>query len=108
MNLFVVVRQPSYSTNFFTGFSQDISTGGIFIATFDILAMGARLNVNFTVPGGPVLSVDGVVRWVREYNETTPDVEPGMGVQFEGLNADDQGAINKFMEQNPPIFFDDE
>ncbi|MDJ0764433.1 MAG: TIGR02266 family protein [Myxococcota bacterium] len=96
------------STNFFTGFSQDISSGGLFVATFDTLAIGTKLTVNFNLPDGPVLSLDGMVRWVREYNEITPEMEPGMGIQFEDLPKNDRDAINQFMVKYPPIFFEDE
>jgi len=95
-------------TNFFTGFSQDISSGGLFIATYDIMALGSDINVNFTLPSGPVLSLNGKIRWIREYNETTPDTAPGMGVQFDDLTERDQRAINRFIATNPPIFYDDE
>jgi len=95
------------NTNFFTGFSQDISSGGLFIATYDILPIGTDLNVNFSLPpGGPVLSLDGIVRWIREYNQATPETDPGMGVKFQHLGADDRKAINQFMAINPPIFYD--
>jgi uncharacterized protein (TIGR02266 family) len=93
-------------TNFFTGFSQDISSGGLFIATYDILSMGTPMNVNFNLPRGPVLSLDGTVCWIREYNETTPDIFPGMGVRFENLSGGDEKAINHFIAKNPPIFYD--
>jgi uncharacterized protein (TIGR02266 family) len=93
-------------TNFFTGFIQDISNGGLFIATYDVLTIGTELNVNFRLPDGPVLSLDGVVRWVREYNETT-EVEPGMGIQFENLSPNDSKSINDFILKHPPIFYDD-
>ncbi|MCP4603613.1 MAG: TIGR02266 family protein [Proteobacteria bacterium] len=95
-------------TNFFAGFSQDISSGGLFVATYDVLLIGTKLNVNFSLPNGPVLSLDGIVRWVREYNETTPDIEPGMGIRFDDLRKKDRKAINKYIAQNPPIFYDDD
>jgi uncharacterized protein (TIGR02266 family) len=95
------------ATNFFTGFTQDISSGGLFVSTFDILAIGTPLNINFRLPGGPVLSLNGTVRWIREYNETNPEMEPGMGIRFEELNSRDAEAINEFMAQNPPIFYED-
>jgi uncharacterized protein (TIGR02266 family) len=94
------------NTNFFAGFTQDISSGGLFIATYDILSMGTPLNVNFSLPRGPVLSLDGTVCWIREYNETTPDIFPGMGIQFDHLTNEDEDAINQFIAKNPPIFYD--
>ncbi|MBW2276948.1 MAG: TIGR02266 family protein [Deltaproteobacteria bacterium] len=92
--------------NFFTGFSEDISAGGIFIATFDLRPIGSPMMISFTLPDGRLVSADGVVRWLREYNETTPNVEPGMGVQFTTLNKNDEEAINSFLEQREPLFYD--
>jgi uncharacterized protein (TIGR02266 family) len=93
-------------TNFFAGFSQDISSGGLFVATYDVLSMGTTLNVNFRLPRGPVLSLDGTVCWIREYNETTPDILPGMGIHFDNLTDENEQAINQFIAKNPPIFYD--
>jgi uncharacterized protein (TIGR02266 family) len=92
--------------NFFTGFSEDISTGGIFIATFDNRPIGSRLAINFTLPDGHLVSALGVVRWLREHNETTPDIHPGMGVQFTELSGEDRERINAYLEQREPMFFD--
>jgi uncharacterized protein (TIGR02266 family) len=93
-------------TNFFTGFSEDISTGGIFIATFDHRPIGSKLAINFTLPDGHLVSALGVVRWLRDYNDTSPDVHPGMGVQFTGLSEDDRGRIDSFLEKREPMFYD--
>ncbi|MCP4599759.1 MAG: TIGR02266 family protein [Proteobacteria bacterium] len=93
-------------TNFFVGFTENVSTGGLFIATYDTREIGSKLNVNFTLPDGYLVSVQGIVRWVREYNETTPDTMPGMGVQFENLTGEDQKAIHRFIAERPPIFYE--
>lgn len=93
-------------TNFFTGFSLDISTGGLFISTYDVLPIGAKVNVNFSLPYGPVLSINGTVRWLREFNEFTPDVAPGMGIQFDDLSDDETDLINEYMDESPPLFFE--
>jgi uncharacterized protein (TIGR02266 family) len=92
--------------NFFTGFSEDISTGGIFIATFDDRPIGSKMTINFTLPDGHLVSALGVVRWIREYNTTTPDTQPGMGVQFTALADDDRDRINSFLERREPLFYD--
>jgi uncharacterized protein (TIGR02266 family) len=94
-------------TNFFTGFTQDISGGGIFVATYDIPAVGTKVNVNFLLPGGPMMSIDGVVRWVREYNDNSPDTAPGIGVSFERIHPQDQAAINAYLRENAPLFFEE-
>lgn len=97
------------ATNFFTGFVHDISAGGLFVATYDIWPVGTALNINFTLPPkGIVLSLDGTVRWLREFNERTPDIEPGMGVQFENLKPDAAAAINRYIAEVAPLFYDHE
>lgn len=94
-------------TNFFTGFSQDISEGGIFIATYDLLDRGTEMAVSFTLPDGHLVSCTGVVRWIREHNEMTPDVYPGMGVQFMNLSGEDRQAIEGFLQQRPAMFYEE-
>jgi uncharacterized protein (TIGR02266 family) len=94
-------------TNFYTGFSCDISSGGIFVATYDVPAIGTAVNVNFRLPGGPLMSLDGVVRWVRDLDPRDPDVVPGMGVAFAALDEAQSRAINAFLAVRPPIFFED-
>ena len=37
--------------NFFTGFMENISSGGLFVATYGLMEIGQRLEVSFTVPG---------------------------------------------------------
>jgi uncharacterized protein (TIGR02266 family) len=94
-------------SNFFTGFTTDISTGGLFVATWDAPEVGHVVNLNFHLPDGPVMSVDGEVRWAREYNETSPDITPGVGVRFIHLSAEDAGQINAYMKKVQPLFYDD-
>ena len=37
--------------NFYVGLSQNISEGGIFIATYRVLPLGTRVLLTFTLPG---------------------------------------------------------
>jgi len=94
-------------TNFFMGFTEDISTGGLFIATYDVRERGSVLTVNFSLPNGHLISAHGIVRWVREYNDSNPDMMPGMGIQFETLSPSDKEAIHRFTEQRAPLFYDE-
>jgi len=105
--IFVEIGMHS-PTNFFTGFSHDISDGGLFIATYDILELGSMVNVNFALPSkkGDVLSIDGTVCWIREYHESNSDCEPGMGIKFDKLTPPIRDAINKFIAKKPPLFYD--
>ncbi|QSQ21378.1 TIGR02266 family protein [Pyxidicoccus parkwayensis] len=94
-------------SNFFTGFSMDISEGGVFIATVDPVARGTQVELDFTLPGGRPMKVTGVVRWVRESNPRTPELMPGVGVQFTGLASEVAHAISTFVTTRDPMFFPD-
>jgi len=95
-------------SNFYTGFTQDISAGGLFVATYDLHPIGTSVEVEFALPDGHQLKVKGIVRWLRDPIEDTPGVFPGMGVQFAGLSPQDQQAIEEFIANRPPMFFDDD
>lgn len=92
-------------SNFFTGFSEDLSDGGLFVATFNLLKLHSAVTVTFTLPDGHLVVAQGRVAWVREYNEATPDLSPGMGVRFEGLSEADMQSIRSFLRKRAPMFY---
>jgi uncharacterized protein (TIGR02266 family) len=94
-------------SNFYTGFSEDLSDGGLFLAAFNLLKMGSPVTITFTLPDGHLIVAQGRVTWVREYNEATPDVSPGMGVQFDGLSDSDMKSIKSFLRKRAPMFYAD-
>jgi len=94
-------------TQFFTGLSGSIDEGGIFIATFDQQPINAKVVVTFMLPNGRRVVTRGTVRWVREYNPASPDVVPGMGVRFLQLTPQDRSAIEEYLKQRPPLFYDE-
>lgn len=104
----VDVTLESEST-FYNGFAENISSGGLFVATYDVRPIGQRMKIEFTLPNHKApIEVEGEIRWVREYNPTTPDVIPGMGVRFVGLDELQIKAIEKFTAMKEPLFYDDE
>lgn len=94
-------------SNFFQGFSTSISEGGIFVATVNTLPLGTQVDVGFTLPSGRRLEVQGEVRWTREVNDRTPDIFPGVGIQFRDLPPDAEAAIQQFVKTREPLFFPD-
>lgn len=92
---------------FYTGFSENIEEGGIFVATFEPEPVGTPVVVNFRLPGNRPVTARGTVQWMREYNPLTPEMPPGMGVKFTELLPDDKRAIEKFMKTRAPMFYDD-
>ena len=80
--------------NFLFEYSQNISKGGIFIETDTPLHMGTRLKMRFQIPGtDEELQVDGEVTWVNPVLEGDDNPNPGMGVQWVGLDDDQYEQI---------------
>jgi len=92
---------------FYTGFSENIEEGGIFVATFEPKPVDAQVIVNFKLPGGHPVTARGVVQWVREYNPMAPEMAPGMGVKFTDLMPKDKLAIEEFAKKRAPLFYDE-
>lgn len=93
--------------NFYAGFAMNISSGGLFVATFEPSARGQLIEVTFTIPGikRPV-SATCEVKWVREYNPDS-DSPPGMGLSFVDLDPELTKAIDAFIKHRDPIFFEE-
>jgi uncharacterized protein (TIGR02266 family) len=97
------------ASNFYTGLSQNISGGGLFVATTRRQRIGDRLHVQFTLPGvTDPIGAETEVRWTRSEATTDADHPPGIGVRFLQLSVDATRAITAFMERRDSIFFDDE
>lgn len=94
--------------NFYAGLAENISSGGVFVATHMVKPVGQviELTVHFS-DSDRVIKALGEVRWVREYNESN-DVPPGMGIRWKNLSAEDAEAIKAFAEERAPLFFDDD
>jgi uncharacterized protein (TIGR02266 family) len=94
-------------SNIYTGFTNDVSEGGVFIATDDLLDLGTRISIEFSLPDDPrPVRVRGSVRWLRVENPNS-DFPPGMGIQFLDLADDDRHRIARFVELREPLFYDD-
>jgi uncharacterized protein (TIGR02266 family) len=106
-----VVAEVGMTTdnNFYVGFSQDISKGGLFIATPDPLAIGATFLMDCALPeAARPLRCMVEVAWVREYHEGMSyevGAVPGMGVRFIGLTDEDAAAIAAFQKSRESLFF---
>jgi uncharacterized protein (TIGR02266 family) len=94
-------------TNFYTGFTVDVSTGGLFVVTWDMLPVGTHVRLSFTLPGSKdKVSVEGEVRWLRAHNPADPDMLPGMGIKFEEIPKRARELIDAFVRSRDPLFYD--
>lgn len=97
----------SSESNFYTGFSNDISEGGIFVATHNVLPRGSFMDIEFSLPDdGAPIRVQGEVRWVREYRQDS-DGHPGMGLEFRNLQEADRQRILSFVKMRDTLFYED-
>ncbi|HXU81703.1 MAG TPA: TIGR02266 family protein [Polyangia bacterium] len=100
-------------SNFYTGLTQDISSGGLFVSTHKLRKIGQRMMVKFGLPGSPQpVMVECEVRWLREpgplHDHRSVDHPPGMGLKFLNLSPESRTAIDYFLRRRDSIFYDDE
>lgn len=93
--------------NFYAGFAENLSAGGVFIATHKLKPVGSKIELSISLPDGAQFRATGEVRWIRVFNEQS-DTPPGMGVKFEDLEPSAVEAIQSFLSRRDPLFFDDE
>lgn len=91
-------------SHIYTGLSLDVSTGGVFVATYDAAPAGTAVTLYFVLPDGFVVNAEGVVRWTRAQAADSP---PGMGVAFMRISPESLAHIASFCESRPPLYFDE-
>jgi len=87
-------------SNFFIGHSENISDGGVFVATDREVAIGTEVELAFTLPDGVEIRGRGQVRWARP---TAAGAVAGLGVQFIELTGAAQDAVQNFVRMRSPI-----
>lgn len=93
--------------NIFAGLSMNISTGGIFVATYTPADIGEQVPISFTLPtSDEAIDVLGEVCWMREYNPVYPDTQPGMGLRFLNLTPADQKRIDEYIAEGDFMLYE--
>ena len=93
-------------TNFFVGFSENISEGGIFITTQSPPDIGDTVEVDIPlIDGSQTIAVKGVVRWHRFMANGNPS---GCGVQFTEIPQGAEHFLQNMITllQKEPLFID--
>ncbi len=90
--------------NFYTGLTQDLGGGGLFVATHALRAIGDCIRVRFTLPGHPVrLDAITEVRWVRPRD--TAEGGAGLGLEFLQMSPATKEAVKAFLEKRRAIVY---
>ena len=93
-------------SNFWTGVTMDMSTGGLFVATYNILPIGTKLDVNIDLAGkSDAIQSRAEVRWIREYRDDN-EMTPGMGIQFLDMSKDDTDRVNAFINNRDTLLYE--
>lgn len=96
--------------NFWTGFTENLSEGGVFLATPREVTLGTLVQFELRLPNSKqTWVVHGVVRWTRAANAVEDGSAPGVGVSFVGLDPQLELEIAEFLGTGrEAIFFDTE
>lgn len=95
-------------SNFYNGLSENLSEGGIFVATYAHASLGEHVKIRFELPddAGPI-EAEGEVRWLRLYNQDAPEVMPGMGLRFTQILPRDAARVAEFVQAREPLFYEE-
>jgi len=78
--------------HFLFAYIENISEMGLFVCTDDPLPPGTEVTLRFTASENRV-ELDGCVMWVNPIREDGDNPNPGMGVRFDALSADDREHV---------------
>lgn len=94
----------------YTGVTRNISAGGVFVATEELLRVGDRIRLKFTLPGtSRQLTVQTEVRWTRAAKSPPDEHTPaGMGLQFLNPSAEDVAALDQFLARRDALMRDED
>jgi uncharacterized protein (TIGR02266 family) len=82
---------------FLIAYSVNLSKGGVFLETQDLLEVGTEVTLRLAVPGAGEFELIGAVAWVRQ---ASPDGLPdGMGIQIRDLDERYGEAIDEMVQQ---------
>jgi uncharacterized protein (TIGR02266 family) len=96
-------------SNFYTGLTQDLSGGGVFVATHQIRPVGEHIKVLLTLPGQTEpFEILTEVRWIRSSALTRSVDDPGMGLRFLQMSSHARKVIAEFLTQRDSLFFDED
>lgn len=81
------------------GRTENLSPGGVFVATDFLLQVGQEIDVTITLPNDRKIVAHGQVRWVRERSAASA-APAGMGIQFEQIEG--RPLVESFLSAHPP------
>ncbi len=87
---------------FFAPLSGDVDDGGLFLSTWQELAVGAEIVLEILLPDGAA-RVHGIVLFRRDASDAST---PGYGVALELRDPEAVALVRAFCAHRPPLFYD--
>lgn len=92
-------------SNVYVGLTDNVSKGGLFIATYDLLAIGRTIELEFRLPEHEEpIEVQAEVRWHRPESDPDNGAPRGFGARFVDLDDGDRERLEAFVEDREPMF----
>jgi uncharacterized protein (TIGR02266 family) len=102
----VIAIDDASDHTFWADLTMEVDKGGVFVATYQPLPLGAVVDLEMTLPdGGEPVPASGVVRWTRPHLEGSDGVA-GVGVKFVELSAEAKERVARFAEARQPMMYD--
>jgi len=94
--------------NFYAGLTDNISEGGVFVATYQPPSIGSEVDLLLRLPESEQsFRFHGVVCWLRSFEASCEGAPPGCGIKWLALPAEAKLAIQKFVAGRETILVDD-
>lgn len=96
-------------SNFFVGFADNISDGGLFVATQQLVTEGSEVELELRLPdGGEPVRARAEVRWQRHAQDLPNGALPGFGARFIDLPEESRARLDAFLKEREPLFYPEE
>ncbi len=93
--------------NFYTGITNDISEGGLFVATYMPPPRGTFVDVELTLPySDQPFRVTGIVRWIRELDACCDGMPPGCGIEWLDVEPAVMVVIGQFITERDTLLYE--
>lgn len=78
---------------FYVGLTENLSEGGVFVATRAVRSVGSRIDLGIMIPEEEPLRARGTVIWVRPASGQRKGSMPGMGIRFDRVASYERARI---------------
>lgn len=93
-------------SNLYVGFAADMSEGGLFVATHELLPIGEVVDLRIDLEDGDEpIEARAEVRWLRPVEDASENMMPGFGARFVDLDEASKARLEAFLSERDPVFF---